>query len=184
MPNWTSNFITIKGDPQDIRAFLDAVRSEDQLFDFQKIMPMPELLRKTATGRTVIGGKSVTSWYVVREASLETPEEIRAFTPEEQTALRDIGHSNWYDWSLANWGTKWNACDPRINDETIKRGYIEIIFDTAWEAPVPILRKIIVDFPKLTFECRWRNEEDFGACDADNDGRYPHYLAKDAGGDL
>jgi hypothetical protein len=175
MPNWTSNRLYIEGNPSDIREFLDAIRSQDQLFDFNRIIPMPELLRETATGHCFIDGKPVTSWYVGREASAGNPEEVRAFTREEECALRDIGYSNWYDWANSNWGTKWNACDPRIDDSEIDRGYVEITFDTAWCAPEPIFRKLIRLFPKLTFDCRWRNEDD---------DEYPHYLGKESAGDL
>jgi len=43
------------------------------------------------------------------------------------------GYKDWYDWSVANWGTKWNACDTVIKGNTIE-------FETAW-APVPKLLK-------------------------------------------
>ena len=183
MPNWTSNRITIEGEPQDIHDFLDAVRSQEQLFDFHKIIPMPELLRKTGVGYTAIGGKTARSWYVVREATPGAPEEIRAFTPEEKAALRDIGYFNWYDWSVVNWGTKWHAFHSRIDGgDSIERGHVEITFDTAWEAPIPIFRKIIASFPKLTFDCRWRNEDDL-AIDVGDDP-YPHMLGKSPAGEL
>lgn len=50
MPNWTSNSIRIEGAEADIRAFLDVVKSQDQLFDFNRIIPMPELLMHTGSG--------------------------------------------------------------------------------------------------------------------------------------
>lgn len=29
-------------------------------------------------------------------------------------AYEETGYKDWYDWSVANWGTKWNACETRI----------------------------------------------------------------------
>jgi hypothetical protein len=173
MPNWTANRIYIEGEPNDLREFLAAVRSEERVFDFNRIIPMPELLRRTSTGSTTIEGKKVTSWYVIREASADEPEQLREFTPEEKAVLRDIGHDNWYDWRSANWGTKWNACDPQIEDpRSIEFHFLKITFDTAWSEPEPIFRKLIAAFPRLTFDCRWRHEED---------DPYPHSLTGTGG---
>ena len=160
MPNWTSNRIRVEGEEADIRAFLDSVRSQDQIFDFNSIIPMPDLLKRTASGRCTIDGKDVTSWYVI-PGSEDVPQKDRLFTPEEEAALKDIGYSNWYDWSIVNWGTKWNACHPAIAFEgTMPSGQVEITFDTAWDAPIPVFRKIARTFPTLTFEFEWHNEGD------------------------
>lgn len=39
---------------------------------------------------------------------------------------------NWYDWSIENWGTKWNSYDGYVQDEGIS-------FHTAWGPPAPIV---------------------------------------------
>ena len=43
------------------------------------------------------------------------------------------GENNWYDWSLKNWGTKWNAYDQAGPFEG--ENYVEYIFSTAWSCP-------------------------------------------------
>ncbi len=35
------------------------------------------------------------------------------------------GTNNWYDWSIENWGVKWNACDSYFDEENI-------YFSTPW----------------------------------------------------
>lgn len=173
MPNWTSNRIYIEGDKADIRAFLEAVKWEDELFDFNRIIPMPELVKNTGTGSRKIDGQNVDAWYIIKRQHQDFPgqkEKVRRFTPEEQAELASIGHADWYGWSVQNWGTKWNACRVEIDDSTIERGYIEILFETAWSAPEPVFRKMIRMFPKLTFDCRWRYEDD---------DPYPHSLDDD-----
>ena len=159
MPNWTSNTIRAEGRKDDLRAFLEAVKWQDQIFDFNRIIPMPALLRHTAMGRAIIDGKEARAWYVIKPAEkIGDVEQIRLFTPEEEAALRDIGYSNWYDWSIANWGTKWNACHALILDLRLDDGYVEIAFDTAWAAPLPVLRKMFELFAKLSFVCTWQDE--------------------------
>lgn len=171
MPNWTSNRIYIEGEEADIRAFLDAVKWEDELFDFNRIIPMPEILKHTASGFMTIDGVEVRSWYIADRATAGSAEKARLFTPEEQAILAEIGHSNWYDWACDKWGTKWGACRVVIDDTSIQYGCIEITFETAWCAPVPVLQKIVEMFPKLSFDCRWRYEDE---------PPYPHSLDEEA----
>jgi len=57
--------------------------------------------------------------------------------------------NNWYDWSYANWGTKWNACDTTLRQEGEK---IFLSFDTASSVPEPIFKEIAKRFPQLTIE--------------------------------
>jgi hypothetical protein len=175
MPNWTSNRIYIEGERADIRAFLEAVKWEDELFDFNRIIPRPEILNHTGSGHREIDGKEVESWYIVKEAKYEPPQEqeiVRQFTSEEEDELKAIGHRDWYSWSVQNWGTKWNACRVEIDDASIKYGAIEITFETAWSAPTLVLRKMVEMFPKLTFDCRWRHEDE---------SPYPHSLDEEDG---
>lgn len=158
MPNWTSNHIYIEGQPADIRAFLEAVKWEDQVFDFNRIIPIPDPLKHTVSGFTSIEGKAVSSWK--EDTDSDGKLVSRCFTPEEHSELEKIGFFNWYDWCCANWGTKWNASHPNIEEDTIEHGYLEIFFDTAWSPPVPVFLKLREKFPKLTFDCRWRYEDD------------------------
>lgn len=46
------------------------------------------------------------------------------------------GLNNWYDWSVANWGTKWNAQHSSLNNKNT------LWFDTAWSCPIPVLNKL------------------------------------------
>jgi hypothetical protein len=176
MPNWTSNRIYAEGSPEQISEFLDKIKGDNGVLDFNRIIPMPELLKNTGSGSSTIHGKRVSEWYVVNHGNheLNIPESIRVFTPEEEAELQEIGHRSWYDWSNANWGTKWNACDPEIEDEgSAKCGYIRILFMTAWSAPEPILYKLAGMFPSLSITCEWRHEDE---------SEYPHSLEFSAKG--
>jgi Ferredoxin-like domain in Api92-like protein len=164
MPNWTSNRIYIEGEATDIRALLEAIKWQHELFDFNRIIPMPEILKRTVSGFQKFDGVEVRAWMRDKDANGKGIE--RPFTPEESEQLRVIGHSNWYDWCIANWGTKWNASDVDVSDDS-EYGYAEILFNTAWCAPIPIFRKLQELFPGLEIDCRWRDEDD---------DPYPHCL--------
>ncbi len=57
------------------------------------------------------------------------PEELRDTTSPDDSP-------NWYDWSVSNWGTKWDACSMswhQHDDHTVS-----FDFDTAWSPPFGI----------------------------------------------
>ena len=66
---------------------------------------------------------------------------------------------DWYDWSVNNWGTKWDACESYINNNDID--YFSVSFDTAWAPPVDWLKNIAIDYPDLEFELEY---EEPGMC--------------------
>lgn len=55
------------------------------------------------------------------------------------------GYTDWYHWSIANWGTKWNAGD--VTQGHIGECGFVIYFDTAWSPPVPVIEALITRFP-------------------------------------
>lgn len=51
----------------------------------------------------------------------------------------------WYDWRLANWGTKWDV-DAEVNEDD------DVIhFLSAWSPPIEWLHKVGVEHPHLSF---------------------------------
>jgi Api92-like protein with ferredoxin domain len=61
----------------------------------------------------------------------------------------ETGHKSWYDWSIANWGTKWNSYSFRpISDEPL-----EFLFETAWAFPEPVFVALAREYPSLHFNC-------------------------------
>lgn len=47
-----------------------------------------------------------------------------------------------------DWGTKWDACDVRLNQDRPNSFY----FDTAWAPPVEWLEKVAPKYPDLVFD--------------------------------
>lgn len=52
-------------------------------------------------------------------------------------ALITYGTTNWYDWATSNWGTKWNAGETLINEESMS-----IYFQTAWSPVDELIGKL------------------------------------------
>jgi len=55
--------------------------------------------------------------------------------------LEKYGYKDWYDWNVANWGTKWDVDleDPELLDPNTVSAW----FDSAWAPPVNAYEKLI-----------------------------------------
>lgn len=63
------------------------------------------------------------------------------------------GATTWYDWSIHNWGTKWNSYDPWKGEDH------GLLFSTAWSAPHPVIKALSQRFPEVTFTHEWADED-------------------------
>lgn len=128
MPNHITNIVRICDTKQDeaenyeevfeqFKKFALNLRNNESDFDFNAVIPMPE---NSATFFAQ-GGLGA--------------EERKLF-----------GSNNWYDWSVTNWGTKWNSYDVKyikaIGNEDTYGSTIMVKFETAWSPPIPVLEAI------------------------------------------
>ena len=83
------------------------------------------------------------------------PEELKGTTSPSDSP-------NWYDWSVDNWGTKWDAYSSygydANEDETIDLFSTEGKFFTAWAPPIPVIRKLQLDYPDYEFTLEYVDE--------------------------
>lgn len=186
MPNHVTNRIKFSGDSKRIRAIMEAIKHDEMglgSVDFNKVIPMPESLNITAGSITDKGLKAYKDFVSILLFDgankgidlLNIPEEKEAMFLKHRTdidddewkagrqAFRNIqqyGFPTWYEWSINNWGTKWNAYDCiEIEDASEEQG--ELCFNTAWSAPHPILSKLALIYPDVEMEHEWA-DEDFG----------------------
>jgi hypothetical protein len=71
-------------------------------------------------------------------------------------AYEETGYAYWYDWQVANWGTKWNSYSCTKEADNV------FLFDTAWSGVPSILDEISRQFPDVKFNYEW-SDEDTGA---------------------
>lgn len=87
-------------------------------------------------------------------------EEYKAIAPASveavgKTYIENIlkyGADTWYDWCCNNWGTKWGACESRIEESRIS-------FDTAWSAAIPVMEKLSEMVPDVSFRHEFADED-------------------------
>jgi hypothetical protein len=185
MPNWAFNTLTVRGEKHHIKAFLAETISSDRRLDFEKIIPYPDgfdhELVSPRPGKSYLANDPVQQAGRVANAKAryeagELFPEMRAkyATWDELQAAYDrnaaLGGETWYDWNVAHWGTKWNACECEFDADLERQEgevTIEIRFDTAWSAPLPVFDALARNFPwlRIEFVTRYEGEEDIsGRC--------------------
>lgn len=122
MPNWCNNVITLTHEDKTLIDKIDGCR-ESEVGVLQTLIPCPEELLNPET----------TTWGHGEEEKAR--EELR------QQLVKKYGYQSWYDWCIANWGTKWDLCEPqitRIDDNTV-----QICCDTAWSPPIGAFERLV-----------------------------------------
>lgn len=69
--------------------------------------------------------------------------------------FQNYGATTWYDWCNTNWNTKWNASSYGLTDNDKNALY----FETAWDAPYPILIALSSKHPDIEMELFWADED-------------------------
>lgn len=122
MPNWCSNTLTITHpDPAMIQRAVKAFAEGKFLNEF---VPVPEDLH-------IVAGTV---------GSSDSPEQQDLIAQEEVNRAK-YGYTNWYDFCVNEWGTKWDVGDEDgINEVT--ENSLTVYFDSAWAPPCGAYEKI------------------------------------------
>lgn len=173
MPNHVLNIVKISGGKESISRFKEAnidkyVDSEGDTkpFSFQTIIPRPNSLDITSSSRAAAAMEYL-------EADDERKQEILKRNWIEEDMLEDFvklgeaardnlakyGYTDWYYWSVDNWGTKWDCYEVSADCHDTE---IILTFQTAWAAPKPIYAAIARENPDLSIVVDYA-DEDYGS---------------------
>lgn len=155
MPNYVANRVVLVGSDETIKKVIAFVKSDESVFDFNKIVPMPETFLKYDTtnypnGKQLQVGQRV-SWE--KDSPIVTEELIEEYKQATREQEEKYGVVGWYDWSINYWGTKWNACDALMTEGGV------FLFDTAWSAPIPVLTALSKLFPDVEIQFTFADED-------------------------
>lgn len=75
---------------------------------------------------------------------------------QERRNYREYGFKNWHDWSVINWGTRWNVAEVRI--EVLEPRLFIIDFSTATTPPIPIVKVLCRRFPEIQAQLDYAND--------------------------
>lgn len=164
MPNWTINDISIKGNTEQLAKIKMLLRTDDHVFDFDKIVPMPKalqmriVLKDLAVEYACANGDSEKAKILEKYnisfpnplyQEIQSAEDLEKLGNQYLENKKNYGAANWYDWRCQNWGTKWNAEDASLDEEN-DGTELHYHFMTAWAEPVPIYLALSEQFPDVT----------------------------------
>lgn len=94
----------------------------------QKVLEDKKLIKTIKTFKGWRSRRSKNTQYVMKKKELIEALEnyIKGFFN-----LKRYGETDWYEWSIKHWGTKWNGYETVVD-------YGAIQFETAWSTPVPV----------------------------------------------
>ena len=145
MPNWCSNHITVRGGDQAEIQRLAKALSEGTFCN--AVVPTPQELTETVAG------------------SFGDDAQQKALELREQTNVEKYGYKNWYDFQVANWGTKWDVSGEAVEIDEDGLGFSGA-FESAWAPPVRIAEALVEQGfevtlyyyePGMAFVGKWEN---------------------------
>lgn len=150
MPNWCNNSVEIyHQDPVMLERVRKGFNKGELLSEF---MPVPEDLQ-------IVAG---------RVGADDNPEQIE-LERREKANLEKYGVRNWYDWCVANWGTKWDVGGDGAEAQDIPGGLM-LSFDSAWSPPIDAFATLVDKFgfsiramyyePGMAFAGIWEDGDD------------------------
>jgi len=149
MPNWIQNTLTIEGPNKDLCECIDLVKGDESPFDFNKIIPMPEEIRHTVSPDSSALFYKDKMYRYSDDDDVIKEFEVNNNTEEKiEKLINKYGSSNWYEWSISNWGCKWNADEVQILQQN--ESSIIYSFLTPWSPPIRIIKELIETFQNLS----------------------------------
>ena len=158
MPNWCDNNLCITGPKDQLQKFKvtanGPVASYNDFHPIRGEWPINDDIRLKAMAETMPepGPVSVFSFH----ALFPVPDEVRKM-PYDCNRAKEIGErlgknvtQGGYGWEVENWGCKWGASEPSLDDSN--SDYLHYAFDTPWGPPLSFIEKISKDWPELSFE--------------------------------
>ena len=173
MPNWCGNQLSISGPSDALLVFALAAKGNGENGDLSlnNLHPCHQDLRDVSAGShdiafdVMFGDLERVTCYAWIPADVKEDREklIEFLSAHYRRDMREIGQKmkdnldkygskNWYEWSLANWGTKWDV-DGSLSSQSDE--HLSYNFDSAWSPPIEAFQKISEDFPELTFDLEY-----------------------------
>ena len=152
MPNWCNNTLIVEGDLDALKDFKKRVLVVNEHntinFSMEGLMPTPpELLEQT----------SPVMW---RGDENDTDGKLE-FEKQVEELKQKYGHTDWYNWRVENWGTKWDCADSHV-DEMDGEGLC-VYYNTAWGPNTQFIKFAASVYPSLQFKLSFE-EPGMGFC--------------------
>lgn len=121
MPNWCNNTVVLKHADPDMVKRARAAFIDGRLLD--EFIPVPKDLH-------IVAG------------SVGDPDEQKKLEEQGELNRKTHGYTNWYDFCVNEWGTKWDIGGGDASVDDIEGGLM-LGFDSAWAPPTGAYEKLM-----------------------------------------
>ncbi len=163
MPNHISTNFRVTGPTAEVKRFINDANGNDCLLNLDSLLPMPSELRMVSSPVKIMTQAEIdqqwADWKVAKEAGkVNSFDSDKPFglgiTKETSDSYKTkYGVDNWYDWAIANYGSKWGVYDEGewniTEDGDITSAGIS--YQTAWSPVTIAWEKISKNYPTLEF---------------------------------
>ena len=150
MPNWCFNRVTCTGTSGDIANLIDYVQEDDNDFSFNAVMTMPPELREVTSPVKAFKTKAEVELYNAKHKNVEFGAGKAITHAKHRFLIKKYGHADWYNWSIENWGCKWDTHADGVDmSDNADNGCVSYRFDTPWGPPQGIYKKLHETFPEV-----------------------------------
>lgn len=144
MANWCFNELAISGVAAERAAFVARAGTD---FEFGAFIPYPYEFGKL--------DDAAAEWDKANRVNGKLRDGV-TWSERPKDGFSQGGR----EWCCRNWGTKWGAHGVTLTEQDNRTVYR---FDTAWTPPLPVIRQMALEFPRLTFAMEYKeNNEGFG----------------------
>ena len=191
MPNWVYNSLYVTGNTADLQAMKAQLNSPVTTYhlDFEYESLSPRKVKTDENGNAI--REQITYTYnnpVFSFMNVVAPTDLAAYYGDEtfkpsgaykadgtfdndvfmQEFARAMNEDNdWYHWNCRNWGTKWDIGNHdgegyRTTECDDEGDRIQYRFETAWSPVFEVLEKLSAQYPNLTFDYSYEEEQGWG----------------------
>lgn len=159
MPNWCYNGLSISGPTEDIQAFDEQFkRTHSEMSGGTTSFPSPVsgeslygVISKAVEYKVEVDPKS----FAAQVHYIDSIKEVTGYSFNNFVPMTIESYiSGWYDWSIENWGTKWDISDAysEIHDNKDGTSTANYNFDTAWGPSEAVVAVMAKQYPSLVIE--------------------------------
>jgi len=145
--------------PEEIRNTESGGKNDERLYLYLSDMcnltidETIEKYEKTGVNPSFGDMRKMVDYSALRSLGYNIEERKQLYKEGEQLVsnLEKYGAMDWYEWAVKNWGTKWNAYQVNVCDNTV-------YFQTAWDCPDLAIKKLAEKNPAVKIKHIYADE--------------------------
>lgn len=172
MPNHVATILHVSGPEADVEKFVESIREDEDTYDFDKLLPVPDEIAGTVSPTRCVSEEEYIEAVAAKnqaeldfaagkidEFTLKMAQQMPMTEARAAELRKKYGATDWYDWRLNNYGTKWGMYEVEYRGTCSgKVSSAEFYYMTAWSPATEYFLAVSQKFPTLTFYHEYADE--------------------------